>query len=172
MCLIERACFAARDCTCVEVTMKQFCLGIIVAIGLTLPAFGQASLKEQLVGTWTLVSCSGPWCAGNNGTAIYESNGRYAVIIAARGRPKANSSPANREAVPAEEYKAVAAGFFANFGTWSLNGATITHHIDGALFPNIEGTDFEIGTIRISGDELTWTDPSGGYPVVWRRIRN
>ena len=30
--------------------MKQFCLGIIVAIGLTLPAFGQG--VDPLIGTW------------------------------------------------------------------------------------------------------------------------
>src|SRR5437899_2728041 len=29
------------------------------------------SLKDQLVGTWALVSCPGPWCVGSNGTAIY-----------------------------------------------------------------------------------------------------
>jgi hypothetical protein len=38
-----------------------------------------------------------------------------------------------RDGYTAEQYKAIAAGFFANFGTWSMNGATITHHVDGAL---------------------------------------
>jgi hypothetical protein len=42
----------ARHCTYVEGTMKQFCLGIIVAIGLTLPAFGQG--VDPLVGTWKM----------------------------------------------------------------------------------------------------------------------
>jgi hypothetical protein len=32
--------------------MKQFCLGIIVAIGLTLPAFGQG--VDPLIGTWKM----------------------------------------------------------------------------------------------------------------------
>ncbi len=32
--------------------MKQLCLGIIVAVGLTLPAFGQSA--NSLLGTWTL----------------------------------------------------------------------------------------------------------------------
>jgi hypothetical protein len=31
----------ARDCTCVEEIMKRLCLGIIVAISSSLPAFGQ-----------------------------------------------------------------------------------------------------------------------------------
>jgi hypothetical protein len=32
---------------CVEGTMKQFCLGVIVAIGLTLPAFGQQAVNPE-----------------------------------------------------------------------------------------------------------------------------
>jgi hypothetical protein len=44
--------FTARDCTCVEEIMKRFCLGIIVAVGLTLPAFGQE--VDPLIGTWKL----------------------------------------------------------------------------------------------------------------------
>jgi hypothetical protein len=39
-----------RDCTCVEEAMGKFCLGIIVAISLTLPAFGQGI--DPLLGKW------------------------------------------------------------------------------------------------------------------------
>jgi hypothetical protein len=43
----------ARDCaSCVEEIMKQLGLGIIVAVGLTLPAFGQG--VDPLLGTWKL----------------------------------------------------------------------------------------------------------------------
>jgi hypothetical protein len=138
---------------------------------LAVPAKAQ-SLREQVVGAWELVSCrpAFPWCAGSNGTAIYEANGRYAVTIAARGRSKVTLR-AGREGTSAEDYKAIATGFFANFGTWSMNGATITHHVDGALFPNIEGTDFGIGTISISGDLLTYTDTDRSVVYVWRRIK-
>jgi hypothetical protein len=41
-----------RDCTCVEEAMKQFCLGAVVAAGLTLPAFGQG--VDPPIGTWKL----------------------------------------------------------------------------------------------------------------------
>jgi hypothetical protein len=56
----------------------------------------QGTLKQQLVGTWTLVSCdvSGPSCVNPNvnpnGTLILDAGGRYAVVSAARGRPKLN----------------------------------------------------------------------------------
>jgi hypothetical protein len=48
--VFDGARFTARDCTCVEEAMKKLGLGIIVAIGLTLPAFGQG--VDPLFGTW------------------------------------------------------------------------------------------------------------------------
>jgi hypothetical protein len=50
--VFDPACLGARDCIYVEETMKQFCLGIIVAAGLTPPAFGQG--VDPLIGTWKL----------------------------------------------------------------------------------------------------------------------
>jgi hypothetical protein len=44
------ACFTARDCACVEEVMKRLGLGIVVAISLALPAFGQG--VDPLIGTW------------------------------------------------------------------------------------------------------------------------
>jgi hypothetical protein len=162
--------------------MKRLGLGIIVAIGLTLPAFGQASLKDQLVGTWTLASCNAPTfpaCTGSNGTQIYAANGRYVAMIAARGRPKVTvpgGGPpgADRSAPTPEQYKAIAAGLFAQFGTWSVNEAnkTITLHVDGALFPDIEGTDWATFTPVISGDELRSVGQNGQPGnFVWRRVK-
>jgi Lipocalin-like domain len=160
----------------VEEIMKRLCLGIIVAIGLTLPAFGQqGALKEQLVGVWTLVSCEGtfddgtklPWCiSSTSSTMILDASGRYATIIAVRGRPKFTDANRPRSALSAEEFKAAAVGFVANFGTWSVNEAdkTATYHYDGALFPNAEGTDNKF-TVSVSGDELKQGT------AVWRRIK-
>ena len=117
---------------------------------------GGATLKEQLVGAWALVSCKSElpgasFCANPHGIFIIDASGHYAMVYAARGRPKTSASRAS----PAEELKAVVAGAAANFGTWSFNEAdkTITFHYDGALFPNPEGMDFK-STVSLSGDEL------------------
>ncbi len=122
--------------------MKQFCLGVVVAIGMTLPAFGQGALKKQLIGAWSLVSCTGvddSSCAGDpNGIHILDTSGHYAIVIAARGRPKFNDPTftRSRSDFSAEEYKAATIGLVTNFGTWSVNDATITYHID-SLFSQI-----------------------------------
>jgi lipocalin-like protein len=121
----------------------------------------QKSLKDQLIGTWTLVSCEStspngakqPFCVNPNGILILDASGRYAQVIAARGRPK--FSGGNRAELPAEQFKAAAMGLAANFGTWSVSEGdkTITRHYEGALFPNVEGADFK-SAVNLSGDEL------------------
>jgi hypothetical protein len=134
---------------------------------------GGATLKEQLVGTWAHVSCTiqtFPWCSNpNNGIHILHANGHYATVNALRGRPKFSEPARRRDAYSAEEYKAAAMGLQAQFGTWSVNEAdkTITYHVDGALFPNVEGTDGK-ATVSISGDEMTLVSAFGTN--VWRRI--
>jgi hypothetical protein len=152
----------------------MFYIIAIIATIFAMPASAQ-SLKDQLVGTWTLVSCTNPsatFCAGNNGIQIFDASGHYVVVMAARGRPKVTGGDANRNAITPEEYKAVAAGLYASFGTWSINEAnkTFTLHSDGALFPNDEGTNFATFTVvNISGDELRIALQTG-QPAVWRRI--
>jgi len=152
--------------------MKRFCLGIIIAIGLTLPAFGQGTLKEQLVGAWALVSCDTrvPWCTNPNGIHILDASGHYATINASRGRPKFSEPAKPREAYSAEEYKAAAVALQTQFGTWSVNEVdkTITYHVDGALFPNVEGVDAKV-PVSLSGDELK-LDTALGQNVL-RRIK-
>ena len=145
----------------------------------------QKSLKEQLVGAWELVSCDRttvngakqPYCVNSIGILIFDASGRYAHIIAARGRPKL--AVVNRENAPPEEFKAAAQGFVANFGTWSVNEAdtTVTRHYEGALLPNYEGRDVK-NSVRVAGDELTLIDlnPPEGFDqgrmvTMYRRVR-
>jgi Lipocalin-like domain len=58
----------------------------------------------------------------------------------------------------------------AQFGTWSVNEAnkTYTTHIDGALFPNVEGTEGK-AAVSVSEDELKIGDTNG--QAVYRRIK-
>ncbi len=149
--------------------MSRIILTLALAGILAVPAFGQGSLKEQLVGTWALVSCPAvPWCGANpHGMQTLNADGHYTILHIARGRPNNGSANRPRDTISAEEYKAIAMGVQANFGTWSIDEATktMTWHIEGSLFPNAEGADFK-GTISLSGDELKMG------PMVWRRIRN
>jgi hypothetical protein len=142
----------------------------------------QKSLKDQLVGTWTLVSVEDINPNGTKkqyqganprGILMLDAGGRYAWVEAPSNRPKLKGS---REEATAEEFRAAVGTFVANFGTWSINEAdkTLTRPMEGALIPNDEGKDFmaefaclparSIGscreTISLAGDELKIT-PSG-----------
>lgn len=157
------------------VTLLATLLPLVLAPGSVIGQ--QKSLKDQLVGAWTLVSCERttakgekqPYCVNSNGILILDVSGRYAHMIAARGRPKL--TVINRLDAPAEEFKAAAQGFLANFGTWSVNERekTITRHLEGALLPNYEGTDSTL-SVSLVGDELTLTDSNPRSDLDYGRV--
>jgi hypothetical protein len=143
----------------------------------------QGTLKQQLVGTWTLVSCENqvngirqPNCVNPSGSLSLDASGRYTLAHLARGRPKATTTGAqNRADVTPDYYKAIAQGVVAQFGTWSVSEAdkTLTRKVEGALFPNGEGTEGKT-TVSLAGDELklTATNPAGvRTDTVYRRAR-
>jgi hypothetical protein len=159
---------------------RIFALCAITALGLTLVPSSivaqQGTLKQQLVGTWRLVSCDAilgnakpPYCINPTGILMLDAGGRYALLIVAHGRPGGVRSSTAAQA-PAEIIKAVAQGLLANFGTWSVNEAdkTLTRHIEGALFPSVEGIDLT-ASISLDGDEVKLIGQEGAR--VYRRVK-
>jgi len=141
----------------------------------------QKTLKEQLLGTWALVSNTttlpdgkkaDTWGPNPTGQAIYESNGRMSWIITASSLPKFVSN--NRVTGTTNENKAVVLGTIAYFGTYVVNEAdkSYTVQIEGSTFPNWAGTA-QTRMIAISGDEFTFSNPagSGGGSIESKWIR-
>ena len=142
----------------------------------------QKTLKELLVGTWTLVSYDAtpangtkerPDGANPRGMLIFEAGGRYAIFFERPDRPKYKNpiQPTTEELVTTQQ------GFGGNFGTWSVSEAdkTVTRRFEGSLNPNNEGMDLTL-SVTLAGDELKLTgvdSPStGGTQVlVYRRAR-
>jgi len=162
-----------------------FRLAALAALGLVLLSSSlnsqQGTLKDQLVGTWTIVS----WediapngtkreIANPKGLLIFDSSGRYAQVIARADRPKFKSpgEPTVEELVAATE------DFFAaDAGTWRVSEAErlLVQQFDAALRPNNEGTLFRSG-ITLSGDELRLTSlrplPTGArIDVLYQRAK-
>jgi Lipocalin-like domain len=98
-----------------------------------------------------------------SGILMFDANGRYAMVIAARGRTGGIRSSSAVQA-PADTVKAVVQGVLANFGTWSVNEAgetpTITRHVESALFPGVEGFDLE-ASVSLNGDEVKFVGQEG-----------
>ena len=145
----------------------------------------QKSLKEQLVGTWIVVSNEQTAPNGTKesfygvnpkGVLIFDTSGRYATVLARPDRAKLKSGSRFDQDATAAELKAVLLGFAANSGTWSVNEAdrTLTRRFEAALIPNNEGSE-QKDSITLIGDELklSRTNPVSGVRVegVYRRAK-
>jgi len=146
-------------------------LGLAVLVGNV--AAQQKSLKEQLVGAWTLVSVEVTAKDGTKrqefgpnprGVLILDAGGKYAMLQGRPDRPKFKASENLRMDTPAAEFGEAARAFAANFGTWSVNETdkTLIRRFEGALIPNAEGQETK-SSVSLVGDELklSATSPAG-----------
>ena len=148
---------------------------------MTFDAFGQKqSLKEQLVGTWTLLSWEQRKGDGTKverygsspkGIAFFDAGGRYIITVMRADRAKYASSSL-WQGTP-DENKETAEGTITYFGTYSISEAdsSISIHIEGSSFPNWNATN-QKRFVAIAGRQLTLTvRPPGGdvVDVIWER---
>jgi hypothetical protein len=134
------------------------------------------ALKEQLIGTWTIVLCEAvqpdgtkvPTVMGSDpaGQYIFTDNGHFSFQVAAE-LPKFASN--DRMKRTPEENKAVVDGSMAYYGTYTVNDAdkTIALHIERSSFPNLNGTVGKRIVTAISADEMKYINPgrSGGGSI-------
>ena len=159
----------------------------IIAFALALLPGGavgqQKSIKEQLVGVWTLVSFDSfdgsgakiPNMEGGNlkGQYVFADNGRMSFQIISEF-PKLASN--DRMKTTAAEEKAVAHGVLSYFGSYTVNEAdkTISLNIERSSFPNQAASNVK-RVATFTGDELKLDNPgrlAGGRTVtVWRRVK-
>jgi Lipocalin-like domain len=104
------------------------------------------TLKQQLVGTWMIVSWeiapangTKEQTANPKGILMFDASGPYALVTAPAGRPKFKTA-----AQPTtEELLAATKDFAASNRTWSISEADkiITMRFETAVVPDNEGTD-------------------------------
>jgi hypothetical protein len=149
----------------------------------TFDALGQKqSLRDQLVGTWTLLSWEQKnsdgtkierYGAAPEGIAFFDADGRYVITVMRPDRAK-YASNALWQGTP-EENKETADGTITYFGAYSANEAdsSIAIHVEGSSFPNWNGTE-QKRFVAIAGDLLTLTarPPAGDVvDVIWKRAK-
>jgi lipocalin-like protein len=160
------------------VTLATMALSVAVAWA----GLAQAQTAKDLVGTWTnvgnvnirgdgsRVSVFGP---NGKGLAIFDANGRFAVININPDTPKFASN--NRAKGTPEENKAAMEGGIALYGTYSVGAdKSISMKVEGSTYPNWTGTDQKRTVASFTGDELKWTLPAsigGTAEVTWRRVK-
>ena len=144
---------------------REFIAGLGVAGVWPLPSnlnAQQVTLKEQLVGTWTIISWEGIDPNGAKrqienprGFLMFDAGGRYAQVIARTDRPKFKS-PGQPTA---EELAAATEDFFAgNAGTWRVSEAEKLFH---------RGASTALHAAVILSVEALTNLPPGFSTAVW-----
>ena len=139
--------------------------------------------KEQLVGSWILVSLTAgdgakqtmPYGPNPKGTMMVDANGRFSITVVRSDLPRFASD--NRMTGTPEENTAIVQGCIAYFGTYSIDEAThvITVNVEGSTFPNFDGGT-QTRILSFNRDEMTYLNPTpsmggGTAKVTYRRAR-
>jgi hypothetical protein len=149
--------------------MKRVILGPAVLVScMTLTAAADAqpkSLKDQLVGTWTLASIvntddkgakSTPWTARPLGAYMFDEAGHFAEMIINPDKDNATV-----------DY----------YGTYSVDegGKTIVLHVIGSSASRFNGTDAKRTVVSISDDSMETHNAvaslGGSADSVWKRAK-
>jgi len=154
----------------------------------------QKSLKDQLVGTWTVSSWErvGPgfdrFGVNPKGVNVFDADGQFFIMFVRPRLPRiASNNPLTPTPPTLEEAKALVAviaytpgtpdeakvlegGVIAYYGTYTVSEAdkTIILHVEASSFPNQVGAE-QIRTITsLTADELTYQNTvlSGGQNYV------
>ena len=144
----------------------------------------QKSLKEQLVGTWTLVSTDQvrpdgsklkQFGANPTGVNVFDANGRFFVLIASADDSKIASNNPNPNKTNPEEGGGLIPESMAYYGTYLVNEAekVVMLHLEASTFPNLVGTDQKRIITSLTADELRYSNPAAMRDVevhqVWKR---
>ncbi len=146
-----------------------FTLAILLLLGLALlPGSAlsqQKSLKDQLVGTWTVVSWEQTNKDGTKfqrfgtqpkGVNAFGADGHFFIMFARPELPKIAAG--DPEKATPEESSAIQKGSVAYFGTYTVDEAakTIDLLIESSTLPNQLGMPQKRKITTLSGDELKY----------------
>jgi Lipocalin-like domain len=142
----------------------------------------EKSLKEQLVGTWTLVSSDQvlpdgrklkQFGANPKGINVFDANGRFFLMVASADNTKiASKDPSSKNS---QEEGGLIVESIAYYGTYTVNEAekVVFLHLDASTFPNQIGTDQKLTITSLTADELKYSNPAAIFGVqvhqVWKR---
>ena len=145
----------------------------------------QKSLKDQLIGAWTLVSVIVEAADGSKtegfgpspkGVIIFASDGNFSLFQSRAEIPKIAAN--DRARATPEEAAAIISGSIAYYGTYSVGEAdkVILVKLAGSTFANLVGGPGQKRVISsLTADELKFTNlrtPSGvTLHTFWKRAK-
>jgi hypothetical protein len=161
-------------------------LPLILALGFALQtstALGQQkSLKEQIVGSWTLVEAAdihadgtktNPWGTSPKGAYMFGADGRFTQMLFHTDLPKIE----NRMGGTPDQNKAIAQGVVAMYGSYTVDEAnrTVVVKFEGASFAKFVGTEGKRVITSINADEFRSANPATSTGTkaesIWKRVK-
>ena len=141
--------------------------------------------STNFVGTWKLISFESRLSSGEVrhplgpepiGRIIYDGKGNMAVILTRSDRSSMASPDKKRASL--QEKGAALDSFEAYFGTYDVDEArqVVTHHVEGALFPNWVGTAqerfylFAGDRLELSTAPIAYGGDTAEAVLVWQRF--
>jgi hypothetical protein len=176
-----------------RITLAMMTTSLCLAVGLSASdsLAQQKSLKEQLVGTWTLVSSDqvrpdgsklSQFGANPKGINVFDANGRFFLTVASAGflvvasaddTKIVSKDPSSKTNF--EEGGGLLVESIAYYGTYTVNEVerVAILHLEASTFPNQIGTDQKRTITSLTADELKYSNPAAmpGVQVhqVWKR---
>lgn len=140
--------------------------------------------REKFLGAWKLISIDIRYAEGNvvsvygenpAGMITYTDDGKASVHLMDRRRPKFSGNDKS-QGTP-EETKSAVVGYEAYFGSFEIDeeNNSITHHVEGALFPNWIGTDqlrfyeFNNGNLILTTPKIPYSGTTLVGVLTWER---
>jgi len=149
-------------------------------------AQGSRATRDRMLGAWRLESRTVRKAGGEilrdpvlgaepTGRLFYDASGHMSLQMMRQDRASAIGTPSNPQDA---NNPRVILGYDSYFGTFRVNDAagTVIHHVEGSLFPEDLGKDFE-RLLTVDGDRLTLgftsKTPDGDITrtLVFRRLR-
>jgi Lipocalin-like domain len=145
----------------------------------------QKTLKDQLVGTWTLVSWEQATTDGTKrqdfgpnpkGITIFDANGHVFTMYARPDLPKISAT--DRIKVTPQEAQAINVGSLAYFGTYTVDEATktITLQMESSTYPNQLSVTQKRVITTLTAEELKFNNPTptagvGQINIAYKRAK-
>lgn len=110
-------------------------------------------MKERLLGSWRLVSYETQDATGRRGKPYGDAVGR--ISYDAQGNMAGQVMRPDRPTEGQDQNRSAYAGYIAYFGTYDVapDGASVVHHVQGALNPAWVGGD-QVRGLRFDGERL------------------
>jgi hypothetical protein len=157
-------------------------IGALSALALIAAFAASAQTKEDLIGTWELVSTVTIRPNGERiprygehavGFLTYTRDGRMSVILTNADRKPLSG---DQFTAPAAERAEAFSGSSAYAGRYTIEGDRVVHHVEAATLPNRVNED-EARRMILRGNRLTLSAPTtvAGeqriIEIVWERLK-